>query len=113
MKKKVSKKTGFDYCKDVQAFIRQIVSQYPKPISWRDRVPYLVASDLDYDSNSSTLKVTGYIRGGNLSANRLVHIPNYGDFQVSQILEAPLPRDGEVVMDEPTVLHRPDPELQV
>jgi len=31
------------------------------------------------------LKVSGYIRGQALSANRLVHIPGWGDFQLLQI----------------------------
>ncbi len=32
-----------------------------------------------------TLSVTGTIRGAPLSANRLVHIPNFGDFQIEKV----------------------------
>ena len=32
-----------------------------------------------------TLQVTGYLRGPPLSVNRLVHIPGYGDYQMSKI----------------------------
>ncbi|KAK4688928.1 pre-rRNA-processing protein TSR1, partial [Tremellales sp. Uapishka_1] len=35
------------------------------------------------------LEVVGTIRGGNLSADRLVHIPGSGDYQVEAILAAP------------------------
>jgi pre-rRNA-processing protein TSR1 len=35
------------------------------------------------------LEVIGTVRGGSLSANRLVHIPGHGDFQVESILPAP------------------------
>ena len=31
------------------------------------------------------LKVTGYIRGLNLSPNRLVHLQNFGDFQIEKV----------------------------
>lgn len=32
-----------------------------------------------------TLFVTGTVRGGRMSADRLVHIPGYGDFQVEKV----------------------------
>lgn len=32
-----------------------------------------------------TLKVTGYVRGQPLCVNSLVHIPGWGDFQMSRI----------------------------
>ena len=35
--------------------------------------------------DEKALKVTGVVRGAGLSANRLVHIPNYGDFQISKV----------------------------
>lgn len=31
------------------------------------------------------LKVTGVVRGGRLSPNRLVHIPNHGDYRLSKV----------------------------
>ena len=36
-----------------------------------------------------TLEIIGTVRGGCLSANRLVHVPGHGDFQVRAILPAP------------------------
>ncbi|EPQ26117.1 uncharacterized protein PFL1_06325 [Pseudozyma flocculosa PF-1] len=38
-----------------------------------------------------TLKVQGWVRGAPLSANRLVHIPDFGDFEVERIAYAPPP----------------------
>lgn len=32
-----------------------------------------------------TLRVTGTVRGGRLSANRLVHLPGHGDFQIAEV----------------------------
>jgi pre-rRNA-processing protein TSR1 len=31
------------------------------------------------------LKVTGVVRGAALSANRLVHLPNFGDYQITNV----------------------------
>ena len=36
-------------------------------------------------SEFGTLKLTGYLRGRNLSVNRLVHLPGWGDYQMTQI----------------------------
>ena len=39
------------------------------------------------------MQLTGYLRGQTLSVNRLVHLPGYGDFQLSQVdaLDDPYP----------------------
>jgi pre-rRNA-processing protein TSR1 len=39
------------------------------------------------------LVATGYVRGQNLSVNRLVHIPGVGDFQLERVekLQDPAP----------------------
>jgi pre-rRNA-processing protein TSR1 len=39
------------------------------------------------EASRGTLKVTGYVRGKTLSANRLVHLAGFGDFQMSQVQE--------------------------
>ena len=36
-------------------------------------------------STTGTLRMTGYLRGRALSVNGLVHLPGWGDFQMSQI----------------------------
>lgn len=48
--------------------------------------------EVDGDSDKGTLSVTGTIRGARLSADRLVHIPGWGDYQVESILASPVPR---------------------
>jgi pre-rRNA-processing protein TSR1 len=58
--------------------------------SWRDGRGWLVSEGVDWDE-SGALRVTGVIRGSSLSANRLVHIPSLGDFQISKVrLSTPL-----------------------
>ncbi|KAI5454393.1 ribosome biogenesis protein tsr1 [Naganishia albida] len=44
------------------------------------------------EEHKGTLYVTGTIRGGRLSADRLVHIPGWGDYAVDRIAYAPLTR---------------------
>jgi pre-rRNA-processing protein TSR1 len=48
------------------------------------------SSDLTYfpycsQGSKGTLKVMGYVRGQPLCVNSLVHIPGWGDFQMSRI----------------------------
>ncbi|KAL2919279.1 ribosome biogenesis protein tsr1 [Polyrhizophydium stewartii] len=100
------------------AVLRHITSQRPKNIVWRDRHPYLLVDRLAFSPNADgegtlgTLSVTGFVRGNKLDVNRLVHIPNYGDFQMSQILAEPVKRRANDMADEPQVLGVADPELQ-
>lgn len=44
------------------------------------------------EEEKGTLYVTGTIRGGRLSADRLVHIPGWGDYAIDRIAYAPLAR---------------------
>ncbi|KAI8900619.1 hypothetical protein BC833DRAFT_618364 [Globomyces pollinis-pini] len=95
--------------------IRHISSQMPSGIVWRERYPYITAQSSEFvpneDGEFGTFKVTGYIRGNNMSANRLVHIPEFGDFQVNRILDATESKRGADVAME-NVLHEANPELR-
>ena len=82
--------------------LRHLSTQKHRINSLRDNRPHLIAECASFDeSNASagkgTLKVEGYIRcgGGNSflswSINRLVHIPGWGDFQISQVDSKPDP----------------------
>ncbi|GMK53652.1 hypothetical protein CspeluHIS016_0102380 [Cutaneotrichosporon spelunceum] len=47
------------------------------------------ANDIEQQvAEPGSLRVTGTVRGGRLSANRLVHLPGFGDFQISEISAA-------------------------
>ncbi|KAJ3149516.1 hypothetical protein HDU86_006921 [Geranomyces michiganensis] len=77
------------------AALRHVTQQRPKPIVWRDRHAYMLAEDAAFVPNNGetadagALRVTGYVRGNNLSANRLMHIPGHGDFQIQSIIACP------------------------
>lgn len=44
---------------------------------------------MDDEIKKGTLKVTGVVRGAPMSADRLVHLQNWGDYQLRRIIAAP------------------------
>ncbi|CAO3644260.1 unnamed protein product [Mucor hiemalis] len=93
--------------------LRYITSQRPKPMSWRDNHPYMLADSVEFDPTSAetgVLKVTGYARGNPFNANRLVHLQNFGDFQIQQITDASISH-GDMEEDI-TVIDTPNPQEQ-
>ncbi|CCA75460.1 related to TSR1-protein involved in 20S rRNA accumulation [Serendipita indica DSM 11827] len=102
--------------------LRSLCEGKPNDVRWRMGRGYLVSEALSYDldtistSEESTgskgvLKVTGVARGAPISANRLIHIPGWGDFQLKRIIATPRnPRgpQGDGTMDvEAKVLSEP------
>ena len=74
------------------ALVRTLVTTAPKRVAWRDFRAWCVTEDAAYvpvGPDHGTLKVQGWIRGAPLSANRLVHIPDFGDYVVDRITYAP------------------------
>ncbi|KAL4251449.1 Ribosome biogenesis protein Bms1/Tsr1 [Abortiporus biennis] len=91
--------------------VRALCEGKPEDAKWREDRTYILGENVEWDSG--ILGVTGVIRGAPLSPNRLIHIPNYGDFQVAKVMSAPLPKQpksghGNASMDvEPTILVEP------
>ncbi|CAH3023579.1 unnamed protein product [Porites evermanni] len=83
---------GLETPQDALVALRLMSNQHQRMIHFRDIRPHILAESVTYEPNSTvtdvprgTLKVCGFVRGQNLSVNRLVHLPGYGDFQMSQI----------------------------
>ncbi|KAF8327580.1 uncharacterized protein EI90DRAFT_3067300 [Cantharellus anzutake] len=57
-------------------------------LSWEPNLQETGAAEHDDGEPRGTLSVIGTIRGAPLSANRLIHIPNYGDFQIDKVVDA-------------------------
>ncbi|XP_022251873.1 pre-rRNA-processing protein TSR1 homolog [Limulus polyphemus] len=79
-----------DKSQDALQLLHYIGSQKKRTLTVRDRRPHLLAEDTSFEKNNSqssegTLKVSGYVRGHPLSVNGLIHIPGWGDFQLSEI----------------------------
>lgn len=68
--------------------LRTLCQKYPNGVQWRDHRGYLIADEIDFvqrDAEFGELVVKGTVRGSGFNANRLIHIPEFGDFQVSKI----------------------------
>lgn len=70
--------------------IRTICQKFPKSITWRDSRPYILADSASWMASENEpsmghIVVEGTVRGTGINANRLVHIPGFGDFQVDRI----------------------------
>lgn len=71
--------------------IRYLDSEPSLPLRWRDQRAYLLADGARFtpspsDPNHGTLAVSGYLRGSKaLTANHLVHVTGYTEFQLNAI----------------------------
>lgn len=85
---------------DASVAVRALCEGTPKDVSWREGRAWVVADselgwvdDAEAEEGKGTLVVKGFVRGGRLSANRLVHLQNHGDFQIDKVrLTSPLSR---------------------
>ncbi|KAJ1648578.1 ribosome biogenesis protein tsr1 [Coemansia asiatica] len=118
----IDKVFSVDTDAEALAILRMVTSQVPRGIKWRDSRSYLLAESVEFEPSAEDpqigrMAVTGYVRGANLSANRLVHVPNFGDFQIECIFDVPVAVEAVHSNaieedDEPAVLDRPDPAHQ-
>lgn len=96
--------------------MRSLCSTTPKGIRWRDDRSWMLADSIDFaQADGDSTVVTGFVRGRNLKADRLVQLGDWGTYQIEKIMSAPLPKhikkkgeetkiDGgeEKVLDEPS-----------
>lgn len=85
--------------------MRSLADKMPKGVLWRETRARLLAEEVGWIASQNeeppvastssaiieetgTLTVTGVIRGSNFSANRLVHIQGFGDYQVEKVRSA-------------------------
>jgi pre-rRNA-processing protein TSR1 len=93
--------------------IRTLCQKFPKSITWRDSRGWLVADEVAWESTNSEnpheglVKVEGIVRGIGFNADRLVHIPGQGDFQIERIekitradVECFSPDENQETLDE-------------
>ncbi|OUM55034.1 hypothetical protein BVG19_g4510 [[Candida] boidinii] len=71
--------------------IRTLCQKFPKSITWRDNRGYLVADNIASEQKDPNNQMEGYIvvegvaRGLGFNADRLIHLPGFGDFQLAKI----------------------------
>ncbi|KPA74341.1 hypothetical protein ABB37_09325 [Leptomonas pyrrhocoris] len=72
---------------DYASILRHIQVSKVRALKWRDQHPYMVVEDKVYDTDAQELTILGYLRGLPFSATQLVHLTNYGTYQVSKVEE--------------------------
>jgi len=75
---------SLDATQEAQNVVRSLCTQNPKGIRWRDARSYILAEEVRWNEREG-LVVAGTVRGKGLKADRLVHIPGYGDYQIEKI----------------------------
>jgi pre-rRNA-processing protein TSR1 len=78
-----------DCINDTANLLRWIGNGKVKELPWRDQRAYLMAENInvirssDPSSDLCSVQLTGFLRGEKtISANHLVHVTGFGDFQV-------------------------------
>ena len=105
----VEKVMPLDSRQECSNAVRSICTATPKGIRWRDERSWMLIENVEWPAISSEVVddvvVTGVVRGKGLKADRIVHIPGWGDFQIDSITAAPLPtmknkRDDAMNVDD-------------
>jgi pre-rRNA-processing protein TSR1 len=60
--------------------LRALSEGKPSDVRWKEGRSWILGESIEWDDGN--LKVTGVVRGTALSANRLLHVPNFGDYQI-------------------------------
>ncbi|TDL26092.1 ribosome biogenesis protein tsr1 [Rickenella mellea] len=107
----------FGLSSDCTNALRALCEGRPADVRWREGRSWLLAEGVSWVETADSkgnLSIMGVVRGAPLNANRLVHLPGFGDFQIDKIMSAPLSRSSKsnqsaIQMEvEPTVLAERD-----
>ncbi|KAJ5856118.1 uncharacterized protein N7529_010062 [Penicillium soppii] len=90
----IEKVMSLDSRQESSNAIRSICTATPKGIRWRDDRSWMFVEDVQFPESSlevvDDVVITGVVRGKGLKADRIVHLPGWGDFQIDSITAAPL-----------------------
>jgi len=95
---------------DAINLVRMLGSQKRRSNMMRERRGNMMAESVKFvpgvDHDSGSLELTGFVRGQDISVNRLIHIPGLGDFQLEKIekLADPCPISRKNEMEDISVL---------
>lgn len=91
----VEKVLSLDSRQECSNVVRSLCTATPKGIRWRDDRSWMLIENVKWPESQADVVddvvVTGVVRGKGLKADRLVHVPGWGDFQIDSITAAPLP----------------------
>src|ERR1700761_253378 len=82
---------------DCSNLVRRLCTASTRGIRWRDDRSWMLIEDVSWSSQvdsaaTTTVTLSGTIRGKAMNPDRLVHVPSWGDFQISSVRQ--LPRSG-------------------
>jgi pre-rRNA-processing protein TSR1 len=63
--------------------LRSLSEGKPADVRWKEGRSSILGEAAEWEDG--TLKVTGVVRGAALSADRLVHLPGFGDYQIAKV----------------------------
>lgn len=91
----VEKVMSLDSRQECSNSIRSLCTATPKGIRWRDERSWMLIENVQWPEDNAEVVddvvITGVVRGKGLKADRITHIPGWGDFQIESITTAPLP----------------------
>lgn len=97
---------SLDSRQECSNLMRSLCTTTPKGINWRDQRSWMLVDEIQWPSTENEPTVlTGVVRGKGLKADRLVHVGDWGTFQIEKITAAPLPtkkRKDDVMAVEET-----------
>ncbi|KAI1106754.1 DUF663-domain-containing protein [Jackrogersella minutella] len=96
---------SLDSRQECATLMRSLCTTTPKGINWRDQRSWMLVDEIQWPSTENESAVfTGVVRGKGLKADRLVHIGDWGTFQIEKITAAPLPtkkrKDDVIAVEE-------------
>ncbi|KAL5116012.1 ribosome biogenesis protein tsr1 [Pleosporales sp. CAS-2024a] len=88
--------------------VRSLCTTTTKGVRWRDQRSYMFIEDVAWQAGKSAMSedstgevvLTGVVRGLGLKADRLLQVGDWGDFQISKIVAAPLETKKKAKADE-------------
>lgn len=63
--------------------LRSLSEGKPADVRWKEGRSSILGEAAEWEDG--TLKVTGVVRGAALSADRLIHLPGFGDYQIAKV----------------------------
>ncbi|GAP83847.2 putative ribosome biogenesis protein BMS1 TSR1 [Rosellinia necatrix] len=82
---------SLDARQECSSLMRSLCNTMPKGINWRDQRPWMLVENIRWPSTEVEPAVlTGVVRGKALQIDRLVHVGEWGTFQIEKITSAPL-----------------------
>ena len=71
---------------EASTVMRILCTSIPKGIRWREQRSYILSEGWRWDEEEDKIVFIGTIRGKPLQVNRLIHLANWGDFQIEKVV---------------------------